>query len=531
MNKFLLLFFLAVFSISVWSQGLVAHYPLNGNANDSSGNGNDGTLNGVTFASNNTMTFAQFTSTSYINVPDNSTFDFSNASGVTIATWIRQEQSTSGDILRKMGTSGSSDDEYGLWLSSTGQISGGLNGPGQQKILQAKSSLSLNTWTHVVFMWNKVDSKISFYINGILDTITNSTITSIQNTNAVLRIGAWVQSYLNSFTGSIDDIRIYNRALSYQEILQLYNPSITQGLVAHYPFSGNANDSSGNGNDGTLNGVTFASNNTMTFAQFTSTSYINVPDNSTFDFSNASGVTIATWIRQEQSTSGDILRKMGTSGSSDDEYGLWLSSTGQISGGLNGPGQQKILQAKSSLSLNTWTHVVFMWNKVDSKISFYINGILDTITNSTITSIQNTNAVLRIGAWVQSYLNSFTGSIDDIRIYNRALSYEEIQILYGSTVDVKIDENMVINDYYFSQNYPNPFNPSTTFKFIIRKQTQIRINVYNVIGELVRTLGEGLYNAGSYELEFKANDLPSGIYLYQLAAENFVETKKMILLK
>ncbi|NCS87770.1 MAG: LamG domain-containing protein, partial [Ignavibacteria bacterium] len=190
MNKFLLLFFLAVFSISVWSQGLVAHYPLNGNANDSSGNGNDGTLNGVTFASNNTMTFAQFTSTSYINVPDNSTFDFSNASGVTIATWIRQEQSTSGDILRKMGTSGSSDDEYGLWLSSTGQISGGLNGPGQQKILQAKSSLSLNTWTHVVFMWNKVDSKISFYINGILDTITNSTITSIQNTNAVLRIGA-----------------------------------------------------------------------------------------------------------------------------------------------------------------------------------------------------------------------------------------------------------------------------------------------------------------------------------------------------
>ncbi|OIP56461.1 MAG: hypothetical protein AUK34_11345 [Ignavibacteria bacterium CG2_30_36_16] len=305
----------------------------------------------------------------------------------------------------------------------------------------------------------------------------------------------------------------------------------SQGLVAHYPLNGNANDSSGNGNDGTLNGVTFASNNTMTFAQFTSTSYINVPDNSTFDFSNASGVTIATWIRQEQSTSGDILRKMGTSGSSDDEYGLWLSSTGQISGGLNGPGQQKILQAKSFLSLNTWTHVVFMWNKVDSKISFYINGILDTITNSTITSIQNTNAVLRIGAWVQSYLNSFTGSIDDIRIYNRALSYEEIQILYGSTVDVKIDENMVINDYYFSQNYPNPFNPSTTFKFIIRKQTQIRINVYNVIGELVRTLGEGLYNAGSYELEFKANDLPSGIYLYQLAAENFVETKKMILLK
>ena len=143
MKKFLTIFISTLFSVSIYSQGLVAYYPFNGNANDSSGNGNDGTINGVTFASNNTLTFAQFTPTSYINVPDNSTFDFSSTSGVTIATWVRQEQSTSGYILIKMGVSGSSDDEYSLSLNETGNVGGAFNSPTTFKVVQSWYGIKL----------------------------------------------------------------------------------------------------------------------------------------------------------------------------------------------------------------------------------------------------------------------------------------------------------------------------------------------------------------------------------------------------
>lgn len=222
MKSLLLLFYLTVFSFSIWSQGLVAHYPLNGNASDSSGNGNDGTLNGVSFASNNTITFAQFTSPSYINIPDNSTFDFSNATGVTIAAWVRQEQSTSGYILIKMGLGGSSDDEYSLSINETGNVDGAFNSPTTFKVIQSRSSIVLNTWNHIVLIWNKADSKITFYINGVMDTTVNSSVTSINNTTEPIRIGK-PQQNANSFIGSIDDLRIYNRALTTSEIMILYD--------------------------------------------------------------------------------------------------------------------------------------------------------------------------------------------------------------------------------------------------------------------------------------------------------------------
>ncbi|MDT3697621.1 MAG: LamG-like jellyroll fold domain-containing protein [Ignavibacterium sp.] len=207
------------------TQGLVAYYPFNGNANDYSGNGNNPTaIYGVTYVAGQLDTAAKFTSMSYLNVPDNNSFDFSNATGVTLATWIRQEQNTTGIILLKIGEGGYLDDEYSLQINANGSLSGSFNGPEyQQKTIITNTTLNLNTWNHIVFIWNKADSKVTFYINGVFDTTTTSNITSIQNTSTPIRIGKPLISYLNSFTGSIDDTRIYNRALSETEILELYH--------------------------------------------------------------------------------------------------------------------------------------------------------------------------------------------------------------------------------------------------------------------------------------------------------------------
>ncbi|MEQ8192512.1 MAG: T9SS type A sorting domain-containing protein [Candidatus Eremiobacterota bacterium] len=86
-------------------------------------------------------------------------------------------------------------------------------------------------------------------------------------------------------------------------------------------------------------------------------------------------------------------------------------------------------------------------------------------------------------------------------------------------------------DFILYQNYPNPFNPSTTIGFSLPTSTQIRINVYNMLGELVVKLTEGFYEVGYHQLEFNADNLTSGIYLYRIESDTFVEVKKMILLR
>jgi hypothetical protein len=81
------------------------------------------------------------------------------------------------------------------------------------------------------------------------------------------------------------------------------------------------------------------------------------------------------------------------------------------------------------------------------------------------------------------------------------------------------------------QNYPNPFNPTTKIKYQIAKAGFVNLQVYDVLGNEVVTLINKEMQAGSYEVEFDASILPSGIYYYTLNAGEFSQTKKMILLK
>ncbi len=89
----------------------------------------------------------------------------------------------------------------------------------------------------------------------------------------------------------------------------------------------------------------------------------------------------------------------------------------------------------------------------------------------------------------------------------------------------------VPNEYRLSQNYPNPFNPGTSITFDIIKQTHTLLKVYDVTGRLTAVLVNETLRAGSYKVELKAGNLSSGIYFYKLEAGNFIQTRKMILLK
>ena len=101
------------------------------------------------------------------------------------------------------------------------------------------------------------------------------------------------------------------------------------------------------------------------------------------------------------------------------------------------------------------------------------------------------------------------------------------QFEYSNIVEVEFIPNM----FELSQNYPNPFNPSTTIKFSLPVQTQLRINLYNMLGEQVASIAEEMYEAGYYKITFDAEGLSSGTYIYRLESNNFTETKKMILIR
>ena len=87
------------------------------------------------------------------------------------------------------------------------------------------------------------------------------------------------------------------------------------------------------------------------------------------------------------------------------------------------------------------------------------------------------------------------------------------------------------NTYSLSQNYPNPFNPSTTIKWQIPVTGIVTIKIYDVLGNEIATVVNEEKPAGEYEIEFNGNQLSSGVYFYQIKSRNFIQTKKMILLK
>ena len=159
--------------------------------------------------------------------------------------------------------------------------------------------------------------------------------------------------------------------------------------------------------------------------------------------------------------------------------------------------------------------------------------MVESINNeSRIISISGANYPIRI-------------NVDGVDLHIRDLingNYLDESLKDGSELviyDSKVTK-IVINGNYsdqipinfnLEQNYPNPFNPNTTIRFSIPKEVQVNLSVYNILGEKVKELKNEMMKTGFYEVEFDAADLASGVYLYKIKAGDFVETKKMILMK
>ncbi len=100
-----------------------------------------------------------------------------------------------------------------------------------------------------------------------------------------------------------------------------------------------------------------------------------------------------------------------------------------------------------------------------------------------------------------------------------------------TSVQQPVQANAVPKTFSLSQNYPNPFNPSTMISFSVPQGAKVSLKVYNILGQEVATLVDDYKQAGEYLVQFNAGRLASGVYFYRLQANDFAQTRKLLLLK
>jgi hypothetical protein len=159
----------------------------------------------------------------------------------------------------------------------------------------------------------------------------------------------------------------------------------------------------------------------------------------------------------------------------------------------------------------------------------------DTINFGNSGSVSPSRYAYKVGMVVPSGKSFF------FRIYpwytgaasNSKYVYTQLAEIKGSTAIATAvgDKDVIPQEFQLAQNYPNPFNPSTTFEYSITKSTHVVLEVFNLLGQSVAKLVDGQLNVGTYRVTYDASRLSSGVYLYRLTAGDFVQTKKMVLMK
>lgn len=308
----------------------------------------------------------------------------------------------------------------------------------------------------------------------------------------------------------------------------------TGELVAYYPFTGSADDQSGFNNNGTVDGASLTSDRWGNLSGAYSFDGVNdnirVASSTSLNFQNS--ITVSFWIK-----TGEFFDRESYPVSHGNWENRWkVSITDRhIRWTVKTDSGTKDLDSETGLKLNTLYNITAVYNGTDFEI--YINGELDAF--STFSGlIQTTSVDLTFGQVLPGNNQyNFKGVLDDIRIYNYALPYSSIQALYDVVTSVKKQTGTEIPaDFGLSRNFPNPFNGQTNIEFRVAAKSLIKLDVYNILGQKIKTLVNEEKQPGFYMADWNGKNnsgenVNSGIYFIKFDSGSFSQTKKMILLK
>jgi len=455
------------------TNGLIAWYPFTGNAIDSSGNGNNGTVNGATLTTdrfgNVNSAYSFNGATSNILIPN--TLISNTPSSYSISLWFKIDTLANSNgnspMLISDRSTGLSSYKYTIAMRvadstiETGIYDG--SSPNGQGV--ANTKIKDKNWHHVIQIFNSSSKILSQYIDGTFTGSFNNVSQWSTKSNPTF-IGMWngFVGYSGYFKGKIDDIRIYNRAIDSTEIQGLYHEGgyasvPTSGLIAWYPFSGNTKDSSGNNYNGVANQIVytvdrFGNPNTAININGNMNSYVDVTLPDTSKLTNELK-SFSFWINFPKTYSnGNYYNHIITTNTPTkipngnlcyiQIYGSYPSYVS--SGYVNKLGFTGIAPISNvTFNNSTWMNVTLVCDGINNTVAEYVNG--KYVSTESTQQVNYTNWTgLRFG---QNYGNlsqcTFSGMIDDIRIYNRALDSVEVEALYhengyGNTLPLRITD-------------------------------------------------------------------------------------------
>jgi hypothetical protein len=490
---------------------LIAYYPFNGNANDESGNGNHGTVNGAT------LTTDRFGNA-------NSAYSFDGINDYiqclqpgplgttprTISFWAKTDFVPNGSYANAALS-------YGNLTASGGRFEIGLNSKVYGLALDVVNGEitktfdnSDNEWHLYTIVYEGSTSptlgEVKFYADGeLLTIIGNETGASrvINTKNQYpLTIGKLIGN-TRYFKGAIDEIKIYNTAHSLEDIKNEY-----QGLVAYYPFNGNANDESGNNHHGTVYGASLTQDrngNTDNAYSFDGiNNYIDLGD-----WENGGEMSFTFWARWDTTNNWSRIIDIGNGTRNEDIMISNYYNENNIAFYVNqGPTQNfKMLYTTSSpITLGQWGFYSATVNN-DGLMRIYKNGVLinELVTGYTPNKLIRTEQYL--GRSLYPGDKYFKGAIDELRIYQSVLSEAQLLNLYNfNTLKIEKFDTATESPFYVNNN-------TLYFKNTQNLQEIKTVEVYNILGQKV-------FKTSKIEEEISFKTLPIGVYILKVNTIN-----------
>ena len=457
-------------------------YEFENNTNDSCGNYNATTTNAITYGTGKIGDAAEFDgSSSYI--------EYANFGGVlntanafSYSFWAYFNSISTYDWVIGVQQAGSPYAGVGLFGNASNKLGIAVAGAGPQSMT---GTLSLSTWTHIAFTHDG-NGNYKCYVDGGTP-ITYSGVTSSNSANP-LRLGYSSVGGWNYLDGDLDQVRIYNTQLSSQEVTELYNEGTTTpslrpttnlstgefryneqlGYVEYYDSSNwqqiadeyisgqptscvcnyptnttpialyqldNLNDTCGSWSNATnVGGATFTSGkfgNALTLNG--SSQWLELLDIWTY----SNNFSCSVWVYIHSFTSGGLTNYpmvLGFWGSGSYAWFIELNaaSTPEFNAYMYGPALR--VGSTSTLTLNTWYHIVFTTSSTEGK-KFYLNGVLEEHHADTQDATTTTAGGNWIGQSTSLWANdAFDGQIDQLRFYNSVLTQTQITELYNEVV-------------------------------------------------------------------------------------------------
>ena len=422
------------------TNGLVAWYPLDGNAQDYSGNSYSLTANAgfPTVAGKFGTAYSSDGSTQYLSGATGSQTNLT--ASLTLSGWVNLNNTGVTHMIMRYG---SYYWQYSLDVS-TNSVQFHYSTPGLlNSNIQLSATISLNAWHFVLLTYD--GATVTAYLDGIsigTASVSGPLISVASGTMLVNSQNTYAQQLSSSF---LDDLRIYNRVLSSSEITSLYRGSqpinCDQYCVGWWKLdeaSGTtAYDSTANGANGnnlTLNGFTFDANDGWKSGVFGNALQFN---NSNPDYLSiasqtfSSDFTFLAWVK-------DVASNYTALGSFTDGSGYGFFPNCDPSGkfyirfdNANGTNQNAFAVSPTNLRDGSWHYVAFTFVRSTGRISTYVDGMTGnpkTINGTAPTTFTN----MFIGKNLPQNSNNFSGYLDDVRLYNRALTDYEIYDQYSA---------------------------------------------------------------------------------------------------